>query len=109
MTCAYFTVGICPKCNTNKTVTKILYGRPTSKAMKEAKAIDSIIVAHCEDESELQPGACINEGNYAKEHDLVGINNASEYNHAIRDLKLADEIKNRAMNISAVMMYKTLT
>ena len=33
--------------------------------------------------------------NYAKEHDLVGINNASEYNHAIRDLKLADEIKNR--------------
>ena len=30
-----------------------------------------------------------------KEHDLVGINNASEYNHAIRDLKLADEIKNR--------------
>lgn len=31
------------------------------KAMKEAKAIDSIIVAHCEDESELQPGACINE------------------------------------------------
>ena len=65
------------------------------KAMKEVKAIDSIIVAHCEDESELQPGACINEGNYAKEHDLVGINNASEYNHAIRDLKLADEIKNR--------------
>ena len=36
------------------------------KAMKEAKAIDSIIVAHCEDENELQPGACINEGNYAK-------------------------------------------
>ena len=53
------------------------------KAMKEAKAIDSIIVAHCEDESRgLQPGACINEGNYAKENMiLVGINNASEYNH----------------------------
>lgn len=64
-------------------------------AMKAAKANDSIIVAHCEDEGELKPGACINEGNYAKDHDLVGINNASEYNHAVRDLKLADEIGNR--------------
>lgn len=64
-------------------------------AMKAAKANDSIIVAHCEDESELSPGACINLGNYAKEHDLVGINNASEYNHVVRDLKLANEIGNR--------------
>ena len=64
-------------------------------AMKAAKANDSIIVAHCEDEGELKPGAYINEGNYAKDHDLVGINNASEYNHAVRDLKLADEIGNR--------------
>ena len=29
---------ICPKCNSNKNVTKILYGKPTTKAMKEAKA-----------------------------------------------------------------------
>ncbi len=29
---------ICPKCHNNKTTTKILYGKPTSKAMKEAKA-----------------------------------------------------------------------
>lgn len=64
-------------------------------AMKAAKVNNSIIVAHCEDESELSPGACINDGNYAKNHNLVGINNASEYNHAIRDLKLADEIGNR--------------
>ena len=64
-------------------------------AMKAAKANNSIIVAHCEDENELQPGACINEGNYAKKHNLVGINNASEYNHAIRDLELAKEIGNR--------------
>lgn len=64
-------------------------------AMKAAKANNSIIVAHCEDEEELQPGACINQGNYAKNHDLVGINNSSEYNHAIRDLKMADEIGNR--------------
>lgn len=64
-------------------------------AMKAAKVNDSIIVAHCEDEGELSPGACINDGNYAKEHGLVGINNASEFNHAIRDLKLAKEIGNR--------------
>lgn len=64
-------------------------------AMKAAKVNNSIIVAHCEDEGELKPGACINEGKYAKDHDLVGINNASEYNHAIRDLKLANEIGNR--------------
>ena len=64
-------------------------------AMKAAKANNSIIVAHCEDEAELQPGACINDGNYAKEHNLVGINNASEFNHAVRDLKLASEIGNR--------------
>lgn len=65
------------------------------KAMKAAKANNSIIVAHCEDEAELKPGACINEGNYAKDHDLVGINNASEFNHAIRDLQLASQIGNR--------------
>ena len=28
-------------------------------AMKAAKVNNSIIVAHCEDEAELQPGACI--------------------------------------------------
>lgn len=65
------------------------------EAMKAAKEVDSIIVAHCEDESELKPGGCINCCDYAKNNDLVGINNASEYNHAIRDLKMADEIKNR--------------
>lgn len=64
-------------------------------AMKAAKSNGSIIVAHCEDEAELEPGACINDGNYAKDHGLVGINNASEYNHVIRDLKLAKEIGNR--------------
>ena len=33
-------------------------------AMKAAKANNSIIVAHCEDEAELQPGACINAVSY---------------------------------------------
>ena len=66
-----------------------------AKAMKEAKAINSIIVAHCEDEGELEKGACINLGRVSKENGLVGINNASEYNHALRDLQLSKEIGNR--------------
>lgn len=65
------------------------------KAMKEAKANKSIIVAHCEDEGELEKGACINLGRVSKENGLVGINNASEYNHALRDLQLSKEIGNR--------------
>ena len=36
-------------------------------AMQLAGNLDSIIVAHCEDESELH-GGCIHEGHYAKEH-----------------------------------------
>lgn len=64
-------------------------------AMKEAKRLNSIIVAHCEDESELKLGGCIHEGHYAKEHGLVGINNASEFKQVARDLKLVKEIQNR--------------
>ena len=64
-------------------------------AMKACKETGSIIVAHCEDESELEPGACVNLGPYSKSHDLVGINNASEYKQATRDLELAGMIKNR--------------
>lgn len=65
------------------------------RAMEEAKAHDSIIVAHCEDESELVPGGCIHAGKYAKEHDLVGINSASEYKQAMRDLELVEKIGSR--------------
>ena len=42
-------------------------------AMQLASNIDSIIVAHCEDERELH-GGCIHDGKYAKEHHLIGIN-----------------------------------
>ncbi len=65
------------------------------KAMKKVKELDSIIVAHCEDESELKPGGCIHEGTYAKEHQLVGINNESEYKQVARDLDLVRQIHNR--------------
>ena len=63
-------------------------------AMQLAHNIDSIIVAHCEDERELK-GGCIHEGIYAKEHDLVGINSASEYKQVARDIDLVREIHNR--------------
>ncbi|MEG0367778.1 MAG: dihydroorotase, partial [Coprobacillus sp.] len=63
-------------------------------AMQLVNNIDSIIVAHCEDESELK-GGCIHDGKYAKEHDLVGINSASEYKQVERDLELVRQIHNR--------------
>ena len=63
-------------------------------AMQLAGNIDSIIVAHCEDESELH-GGCIHDGQYAKEHGLVGINSASEYKQVARDLELVKHIHNR--------------
>lgn len=63
-------------------------------AMQLASNIDSIIVAHCEDESELH-GGCIHEGHYAKEHGLVGINSASEYQQVARDLEIVKTYKNR--------------
>ena len=64
-------------------------------AMKEAKKYDSLIVAHCEDEDELVTGGSINLSHVSEQLDLVGINNASEANHACRDLAMADKIKNR--------------
>ena len=63
-------------------------------AMQLASNIDSIIVAHCEDESELH-GGCIHDGQYAKEHGLIGINNASEFKQVARDLELVRIYKNR--------------
>lgn len=63
-------------------------------AMQLASNIDSIIVAHCEDESELH-GGCIHEGHYAKEHDLIGINSASEYKQVARDLEIVKHYQNR--------------
>ena len=63
-------------------------------AMRTVKDIDSIIVAHCEDESELH-GGCIHEGKYAKEHGLIGINSASEYKQVARDLDIVRQYHNR--------------
>jgi dihydroorotase len=58
------------------------------KAMQEAKALGKSIVAHCEDESFIPPGAIVHDGVYAREHGLVGIPSISEYAQIQRDIAL---------------------
>lgn len=65
-----------------------------AEAMKLASENQTIIVAHCEDESELH-GGCIHEGHYAKEHGLVGINSDSEFKQVARDLDIVRQYHNR--------------
>ena len=60
------------------------------EAMKKAKALDKIIVAHCEDNSLLH-GGYIHDGVYAKEHGHKGICSESEWKPIERDLKLAEK------------------
>lgn len=60
-------------------------------AMVKAKALNKIIVAHCEDNSELLPGGAIHEGAYSRAHGIVGINSKSEYLQLARDLDLVRE------------------
>ncbi len=60
-------------------------------AMTKAASLGRMIVAHCEDEAELQPGGCIHDGEYARAHGHVGINNASEWKQVKRDIELARE------------------
>lgn len=65
-----------------------------ASAMKQASELDSIIVAHCEDESELH-GGCVHNGKYAKQHNLIGINSDSEFKQVARDLELVRQYHNR--------------
>ena len=58
------------------------------KAMLTAKALNKIIVAHCEDNS-LLFGGYIHKGKYAKENEHKGISSESEYRQIERDIKLA--------------------
>ncbi len=60
-------------------------------AMKQAKALGKLIVAHCEDNSLLH-GGYIHDGDYAAKHGHKGICSESEYGPILRDLKLAEEI-----------------
>lgn len=60
------------------------------KAMLRAKALDKVIVAHCEDNS-LLFGGYIHDGEYAKTHGHKGICSESEWKPIERDIKLARE------------------
>lgn len=60
------------------------------EAMKKAKELGKIIVAHCEDNS-LLFGGYIHDGEYAKIHGHKGICSESEWKPIERDLKLAKE------------------
>ena len=60
-------------------------------AMQLAKSLDKRSVAHCEDESLLEPGGCIHAGPYAEASGLVGISSASEWRQVERDVNLCYE------------------
>ena len=60
-------------------------------AMKKAKELGAVIVAHCEDNSLLR-GGYIHDGDYARAHGHRGICSESEYAQIARDLALVEEI-----------------
>jgi len=60
------------------------------EAMLKAKALDKMIVAHCEDNSLLH-GGYIHDGEYAKAHGHKGICSESEWGPIKRDLELVRE------------------
>ena len=59
-------------------------------AMREARRLGKIIVAHCEDNSLLR-GGCIHDGEYARLHGHKGICSESEWRQIERDLRLVKE------------------
>ena len=61
------------------------------QAMQRAKALNKMIVAHCEVNSLLH-GGYIHDGAYAAKNGHKGICSASEYEQIARDLKLVEEI-----------------
>ena len=60
-------------------------------AMLRAKALDKMIVAHCEVNALLH-GGYIHDGDYAKANNHKGICSESEYAQVERDLRLVEEI-----------------
>lgn len=59
-------------------------------AMRRAKSLRKMIVAHCEDNSLLH-GGYIHDGAYARAHGHRGISSESEWRQIARDLELARE------------------
>ena len=66
-------------------------GETMREAMRQCKAADSIISAHCEDTSLIPAGAGIHAGRYAAAHDLPGIPSESEWAPIARDIELCRE------------------
>ncbi len=60
------------------------------EAMRRAKALGKLVVAHCED-LELRAGGYIHDGKYARLNGHKGICSESEWKPIERDLKLAEE------------------
>ena len=65
-------------------------GSVMREAMKRAKALGKVVVAHCEDNS-LLCGGYIHDGVYCKAHGHKGIPSASEWKAVERDLALVRE------------------
>ena len=63
-------------------------------AMKKAKNLEKIIVAHCEDNSLLN-GGYIHDGEYAKKNGHRGICSESEWGPIKRDLEMIEDIGGR--------------
>jgi dihydroorotase len=62
------------------------------EAMKKAHELGLPVVAHCEDDSLIEPGSSVHDGVFAKKHGLVGIPSESESIHVGRDILLAEDI-----------------
>lgn len=58
------------------------------EAMRRAKKLGKIIVAHCE-VNELLNGGCIHDGEYARKNGYRGISSESEWREVERDIELA--------------------
>ena len=62
------------------------------KAMLEAKKLDKLIAAHCEDESLITPGWAIHDGEFCRSLGLIGNAPESEWKQVERDIALVREI-----------------
>lgn len=60
-------------------------------AMRQAAKLQLPIVAHCEEESILEKGACVHDGAFAVRYDLKGIPSEAESIHVARDILLAED------------------
>lgn len=65
--------------------------RMMKAAMQEAARLGLPLVAHCEEEDLLVPGACVHAGTFARKHGLPGIPPEAEAVHVGRDILLAED------------------